>query len=249
MELIKKLVRRSIRGLGYDLRQRRPELIDFLKARNINLVIDVGANRGQFALGLRSDGYCGSIVSFEPAIGPYQELMRLTSSDERWKSYHCALGERSGRTKLNISLSDTFSSILDQTTNAYAFEQSSAVTHVEDIDIFRLDDVCPLRSSDRAFLKIDTQGFEKEVLAGASIALKSLFGVLMEIPVVHMYKNVWSFEEAVAFMKSAGFVPAQITPVNFLWRQDPVCVSEFDCLFRRVNVELDSCASDAAGNN
>lgn len=160
MDLIKKLVRRSIRGLGYDLRQRPPELIDFLRA------------------------------------------------------------------------------------NAHAFEQNSAVNYVENIDVLRLDDICPLRPSDRAFLKIDTQGFEKEVLAGAPIALKSFLGILIEIPVVHMYENVWSFEEAVAFMKSVGFVPAQIRPVNFLWRQDPVCVSEFDCLFRRMNAELDLSAPE-----
>lgn len=239
MEVIKRFIRPSIRALGYDLRQRRPELIDFLRTRDINLVIDVGANRGQFGARLRSDGYRGLIESFEPASAPYRELQRRTTNDKKWKARNVALGEYRGRAKLNVSKSDTFSSFLDQTTNAAAFERNSAVNHTEDVEIVRLDDLFQLQTSDRAFLKIDTQGFEKSVLCGAPIAVKSILGILLEIPVVHMHANVWSLEEALAFMKSIGFVPAQITPVNFLWLQDPVSVGEFDCLFRRSNAELD----------
>lgn len=88
-------------------------------------------------------------------------------------------------------------------------------------------------------MKIDTQGFEQKVLLGASNALKHILGVLLEISIVHMYKGVWSFEEALQFMKSSGFVLAQIKPVNFLWRQDPVSVSKLDCVFRRTDQKLD----------
>jgi hypothetical protein len=63
------------RAVGYDLRQRRPELIDFLESRQINLVLDVGANSGQFGVALRAGGYCGSIISFEPATKPFEQLV------------------------------------------------------------------------------------------------------------------------------------------------------------------------------
>jgi FkbM family methyltransferase len=238
MSFVKNLVRRSVRGLGYDLRKRRPELIDFLKARRINVVFDVGANRGQFGAMLRADGYCGSIVSFEPANEPLKELMRRMADDKKWTAHNFALGESTGLTRLNVSKEDTFSSILPLAENAASFDLNSRVDHVEEVEIFRMDDVCRLQYSDRAFLKIDTQGFEKQVLNGASTILQSLLGVLLEIPVVHLYENVWNLEECVSYMRSVKFVLAQVKPVNYLGQQDPVSVCDLDCVFRRIS-EID----------
>jgi FkbM family methyltransferase len=237
--VIKKTIRRMIRALGYDLRQKRPELVEFLKDREINLILDVGANTGQFGAALRADGYCGTIVSFEPASVPFQELLQRTADDARWIVYKLSLGDCSGRVKLNVSRFHTFSSVLSQTANASAFERNSMVDHVEEVQMVRLDDVCEMKPQDRVFLKVDTQGFEEQVLDGARITLKSVLGVLLEIPIVHMYEQVWRFEDALRFMDSIGFVLAQIRPVNFLWRQDPVSVSELDCVFRRKTHELD----------
>src|SRR5438067_4510562 len=197
MNMIKNMVRRSIRAVGYDLRQRRPELIDFLESRQVNLVFDVGANSGQFGMALRADGYCGSIISFEPASKPFEELIRRTRTDANWTAHKVALGEAPGSGKLNVTRSDTFSSLLIQTQNACAFEESSTVDHVEEVEVFRMDDLCHLKVSDRAFLKVDAQGFEKQILSGAPTVLKRVLGVLLEIPIVHMYENVWRFEDAI----------------------------------------------------
>jgi FkbM family methyltransferase len=237
--LFRRVIRRTIRALGYDLRQKRPELIEFLKDRKINLVLDVGANAGQFGAALRADGYSGAIISFEPAGVPFQELLQRTTDDGRWIAHKVALGDCRGRVKLNVSRSHTFSSVLSQTPNAFAFERNSVVDHVEEVDVARLDDVCEIKPQDRVFLKVDTQGFEEQVLNGARVTLSSVLGVLLELPLVHMYEQVWSFEQALRFMDSAGFVLAQIQPVNFLWRQDPVSVSELDCVFRRKTEALD----------
>ncbi len=236
---IKNQIRSLIRTLGYDIQQRKPDLVDFLKARQINLVLDVGANKGQFGAELRAYGYSGSIISFEPASQPFQDLNSRTSNDAKWIAHNFALGEVSGRAKLNVAKFNTFSSLLPQTRNAAAFEENSAVSYVEEIDVFRLDDICKLQQSERPFLKIDAQGFEQQILLGASNALKVIHGVLLEVPIVHMYEQVWSFEEAIRIMRIAGFVLAQIKPVSFLWRQDPTSISELDCLFRRVNETFD----------
>jgi len=107
MRMIKNMARRSIRALGYDLKQRRPDLVDFLRSRDINVVLDVGANRGQFGARLRADGYSGSIVSFEPASEPFRELMLRAEVDEKWEAHKIALGEIPGRANLNVSMSDT----------------------------------------------------------------------------------------------------------------------------------------------
>jgi hypothetical protein len=84
-------------NLGYDIRQtgshfyKRP--IDFLRSRNIDLVIDVGANVGQYAERLRKDAYTGWIVSFEPTAAAYEELAALANKDGRWKAINIALGD------------------------------------------------------------------------------------------------------------------------------------------------------------
>jgi len=238
--MIKQTVRRMVRAFGYDLRQRRPELVEFLKDREINLVLDVGANTGQFGATLRAEGYSGTIISFEPASVPFSELRHRATGDRRWVPLKLSLGDRPGRVKLNVSRYNTFSSVLRQTSNASAFEKNSAVDHVEEVEMACLDDVCEIKPNDRVFLKVDTQGFEEQVLNGARITLNSALGVLLEVPVVHMYEQVWSFEQALRFMDSVGFVLAQIKPVNFLWRQDPVSVSELDCVFRRKIESIDN---------
>ncbi len=245
MSFVKNLIRKSVRGLGYDIRQHSPELIDFLKSRRINLVFDVGANRGQFGAMLRADGYDGSIVSFEPANEPFQEIMRRKAGDKKWTAHRFALGENSGLIKLNVSKWDTYNSILPLTKSAAEFDLNSGVDHVEEVEIFRVDDVCQLQHSDRAFLKIDAQGFEKQVLNGASTVLQSALGVQLEIPVVHFYQNVWDLEECISYMRSENFVLAQVKPVNYLVQQnkirdwgDSVSVCELDCVFRRAS-EID----------
>src|SRR5271165_3965632 len=84
-------------NLGYDIRRLGnylyKEPIDFLRSRNIDLVIDVGANVGQYAKGLRKDAYAGWIVSFEPIAAAYKELAALADKDAQWKAMNMALGD------------------------------------------------------------------------------------------------------------------------------------------------------------
>ncbi len=102
----------------------------------------------------------------------------------------------------------------------------------EEIPLARLDDIFAPFQGSRVFLKIDTQGYERQVLEGGSEALKQIVGVQMELPVVHLYKNTWSFAEALTYMSKRGFVLAQITPVNWL-SEDSVSAVEIDGIFRR----------------
>jgi FkbM family methyltransferase len=51
--------------------------MDFIENRGINLVLDVGANVGQFGLSLRNRGYAGQIMSFEPVSDAFNELKKV----------------------------------------------------------------------------------------------------------------------------------------------------------------------------
>ena len=224
-------------NFGYEIRQTGSHLykrpIDFLRSRNIDLVLDVGANVGQYAQGLRKDSYAGWIASFEPVAAAYEELATIASKDARWKVFNMALGDNEGLANINVSQSLVFSSILPQLPAATTFSSEAQVVRSESVRIARLDDIfAELPKSKAAFLKIDTQGYERQVLLGANERLSSFLGVQMELPIMHLYEGTWKFHEAVAYMSDLGFEISNIMPVNYD-QADTVSLVEVDCIFRR----------------
>jgi FkbM family methyltransferase len=223
------------RSLGYEIRRtgshvyKRP--IDFIRSRNVDLVVDIGANVGQYADRLRKEGYGGWIVSFEPITAAYEALISSASRDGRWKALNMALGENEGTAKINVSQSSVFSSILSQRPAATTFDSQAAVIRVESVRVARLDDVfAELPQSKAPFLKIDTQGYERQVLSGAQKRLSRFVGVQMELPIIPLYEGTWRFHEAVAYMSERGFEISNIVPVNYD-HTDTASLVEVDCIF------------------
>ncbi|MFZ0305849.1 MAG: FkbM family methyltransferase [Terracidiphilus sp.] len=211
-------------------RRRVRDIFDFIEDRGIDVVIDVGANVGQFGKWLRESGYRGRIVSFEPISSAFQVLSRAAAGDGNWDVYQCGLGAVSGVARLNVSELSVFSSILDSTNAGSLHDKRMAVDHIEEISIRTLDDVVAGMQG-KILLKVDTQGYERQVMEGGRQTLPRVAGILLELPIIHTYEGVWQFHEAIRFMDDAGFVPAQITPVGY-HTVDTVSAVEFDCLFR-----------------
>jgi FkbM family methyltransferase len=234
-QLIKWYLRR--RGLQIIPVANGPSVTDFIRDRNIGTVIDVGANIGQFGRNLRKEGYKGTIMSFEPVRAMAAILKQTAADDPGWTVFNLGLGETAERKDINITSATEFSSLLGSTDAAHAWGGMAAVQQVETIEIQRLDNVLP-DVPDNAFLKIDTQGYEKQVLMGATRTLRQLAGVLLELPIIQLYQDNWSLQEALAFMHQAGFVPAQIHPVSF-FPNDPMSLVEVDCVFRRRDPRID----------
>lgn len=234
-------IRRRVRGLlqafGYDIRAidtyatKRP--IDFIRSRQIDVVVDVGANTGQYGGKLREAGYRGWLISLEPVRATFELLKSRASRDPQWITLPSALGREAGNATINISEASVFSSLREQAAAATAFNQEARVIRQETIEITRLDDLFPTLPPGRRFLKIDTQGYEQDVLAGARDCLAEFLGVQMELPIKHLYQDVWRLDEAVSFMSSRGFEISNIIPVSFD-NNDPTSLLEVDCIFRRV---------------
>lgn len=237
---MKQFIRRSLRRLGVDIVRVRnqPDLVAFLQDRHIDVVVDVGANVGQFGKLLRAKGYRGKIVSFEPVESVFKSLETTARADGNWVAHHFALGARSETSTINIAAASTYSSILPMNDAAVLHDPAAAAMREEKIEIKRLDDVLP-NPSGNILLKIDTQGYERRVLEGAVKGLSMMKGVIMELPIIHLYKGTWAVHEAIEYMADAGFVPAQIHPVNY-HLMDPLSLIEVDCLFRRCDKRLDS---------
>src|SRR5215471_11666960 len=117
-------VKSLTRALGYDIRridsyiQKRP--IDFIRSRNIDVVVDVGANIGQYGQHLRHTGYKGWIVSAEPVSAVYDVLAARAAADVRWNALNLAFGEKEGAAQINVSEWSVFSSIRPQLPSAAA---------------------------------------------------------------------------------------------------------------------------------
>ncbi|MFZ0337892.1 MAG: FkbM family methyltransferase [Terracidiphilus sp.] len=232
MSQLNRIIRAAYKRLGiiHVGRRRVRDLIDFIEDRGIDLVIDVGANIGQFGESLRAGGYRGRIVSFEPIAAAFQTLARKAAADGNWKAHHCGLGAAPGTATLHVSGLSECSSILDLNNTASLHDSRIATDHTQEIQIQALDQVAASLTG-KMLLKIDTQGYEQQVISGGAETIQRVLGILMELPVIHVYAGEWRFHEAIEYMSGLGFVPAQIQPVGFHGK-DNVSAVEFDCLFR-----------------
>ncbi len=238
MPSTKRFIRSILGRFGVDIvRVCQPDLIGFVHDRDIDVVLDVGANVGQFGENLRARGYRGKIVSFEPLASAYRTLAEKAQADGNWEVHRLALGAVSGTATLNVSEASTYSSLMPIANVAMLHDPSAVTTRKETIEIRTLDEIFPVLSGN-VLLKIDTQGYERQVLEGARQRLPVIKGILMELPIINLYEGTWNFHEAIEFMVNAGFVPAQINPVNY-HRLDRLSLLEVDCLFRPCDKRLD----------
>jgi FkbM family methyltransferase len=194
----------------------RRNLVDELTAHKVDVVIDVGANSGQYATGLRQAEFDGRIISFEPLSEPFARLARSSSADPLWDCRQCALGDVDGTIAMNIAgNAGASSSILPMLqSHRDAFPQANYVS-VEDVAIRRLDCLAPelLREHETGFLKIDVQGFEKQVIAGGASAINDrCVGIQLELSFVALYEGDMLIQEALELVDSLGFVLAGLAP-------------------------------------
>lgn len=200
----------------YSERDWRRNLVNELAAHNVDVVIDAGANSGQYATGLRQADFDGRIISFEPLSKPFVRLARNSSADPKWDCRQCALGDVDGTITMNVAgNAGASSSILPMLqSHRDAFPQANYVG-VEDVAIRTLDRVAPefLRQSDAAFLKIDVQGFEKQVIAGGASTINDrCVGIQLELSFVALYEGGLLIQEALDLVDSLGFALAGLAP-------------------------------------
>jgi FkbM family methyltransferase len=179
-----------------------------LKKFGIDLVLDIGANTGQFATGLRSVGFGGQIVSFEPLATAHRVLSEAASHDARWKVHpRTAIGACNGEIDFNVASNSVSSSILPMKESHLSAAVDSAYIRTEQVPISTLDAVAPqyLNGHQRSLLKIDTQGFEWEVLVGARLTLPRVQGVYCELSLVHLYEGQHLWMEMIARLNKEGF--------------------------------------------
>lgn len=191
-------------------------LVAELTSRKVATVLDVGANSGQYATSLRQADFYGRIISFEPLSGPFSRLAGGSAADPLWDCRQCALGDFEGTTAMNVAgNAGASSSILPMLqSHQEVFPQANYVG-AEDVAIRRLDCLAPelMRDNEAVFLKIDVQGFEKQVIAGGESTINDrCVGIQLELSFVSLYKGDVLIQEALELMDSFGFVLAGLAP-------------------------------------
>lgn len=186
-----------------------------LKKFNIDLVLDIGANEGQFASAIRFFGYQGKILSFEPLLSAHSKMLSISKKDPMWEVYQrCAIGDYDGDVEINVSNYSVSSSILKISQRHLNAEPRSQTIGKEKVNIYKIDSIASpyLKLSQNPFLKIDTQGFEWQVLDGCENSLSSFRGVLCELSLLPLYESQHLWKELLKRIENNGFSVWAIQP-------------------------------------
>jgi FkbM family methyltransferase len=199
---LKKKIRKIFRIFGLELSLYYPsnssaaQLVKALDVAGINIVFDIGANEGQFAREIREYGYTGKIVSFEPLSAARKKLLTFAYADPAWEVHdQSAIGDQNGEIDIHISGNSVSSSVLPMLESHSSAALGSAYIDSERVSIAKLDSIASryLTLESNLFIKIDTQGFEWQVLDGALETLKRALGVCCELSLVPLYdgQRLW----------------------------------------------------------
>jgi FkbM family methyltransferase len=195
-----RLVRGALTNEDTALRQ-------ILKQLAVTVVFDVGANLGQYAERLRNLGYRGRIISFEPQFAAFSVLRNKAALDPRWDAVCLALGDQELDQDLNVSQNSVSSSLLPVAPQVLNVEPTIVTVTTERVSVQRLDQVYKpfVHPSDRIFLKLDVQGYEPNVLMGASEFLPFCTGIQVEMALFPSYQGQKLFFEMSGLIAQKGF--------------------------------------------
>jgi FkbM family methyltransferase len=196
------------------------KVAELLALHGVNVVFDIGANLGQYARRLRAAGFTGKIVSFEPLSRNHETLLAQSAADPNWQiAPRMGVGDENGTITMNVSEHHDMSSALSLETAALTALPKSRVVATETADVRTLDSLISefTNPGDTLFVKVDTQGYEMNVLTGAAQSLKNhrMAGWQMELSLLPLYRGEKTFEEIAAYLKSAGYEAHYIIPGYF----------------------------------
>lgn len=239
VKYFRRKARRFVNTLGLDV-ERWPHsnsldhlISEVLLKYQIDAVIDVGANVGDWSRTIRRLGYAGFILSVEPVAGPFEELRRRSAGDHKWVVVNRAVGSREGQVEMRVARSSTTSSLLPAAQEYVERYEGSRTIGTQAIQMMTLDTLVNElpASSQRILLKIDTQGYDMHVLDGATAALNQVVALQMEVSLVANYDGASNDIDAVmGRTRELGFVPSGFYPIE---RDLLLRLTEMDGVFVR----------------
>ena len=201
-------LRKTIQKFGFDFHRYRPhtDKLQYLQTFGIKTVLDVGANIGQFRDEIREKLPDAFIYSFEPLKECFEVLAKAEKTDNKFKAFNCALGDKSEKATIHKSSYTLSSSLLpmsDIHKNAFPHTKHS---RPEEIEVKKMDNVFQSINLPREILiKVDTQGYEDRVIAGGRETFLKARALIMETSFVSLYEGQQLFADIYATLKEMGF--------------------------------------------
>ena len=235
---MKKLLRKALNLCGFELVRTKnvhdnltKHLSNVLRSRQIDCILDVGANTGQYGLFLRALGFEGYIVSFEPVSSVFLKLKEASRGDAKWLCYDYALGNKNEQKVINVYKSTVFSSFLRA--NDYSKDIWHSLENVspETVEVRRLEhiwnEVTGKLGCRNYMLKLDTQGFDKFAFEGARGCLEVISVLQSELSLIPIYDGMVEVYSVLEEYNSFGYFISGMYPIN---RDKSLAVIEYDCV-------------------
>ena len=232
-------LQRQTRRLGFDIvrhpssRLLHGHLVHLLRDLSIDHVLDVGANVGQYARFLRSIGYTGTIISFEPVGESFAKLSEAAARDPRWHVVNTALGSEESEATITVTRASVMASLRTPlATNSTGIGPDLDAVRQEVVPVRRLDSIFGdhVPAGAKVFGKLAVQGWDIEVLRGASGCLDKVDALQSIVSVIPLYEGMPSWLDSVAHMRGQGFEVTGMFPTLY---NGPYRVVEFDAVMVR----------------
>ena len=185
-------------------------------------------------------GYNGHIFCFEPIRATCDAISRLAGEDPSWRLFNFALGSENTAQPFNvISLPNGctgLSSFLQPNIEIKGLTGKAESVKAESVAIKRLDDVLDEVIQDqpaaRVFLKMDTQGYDLEVLRGCVKWIDKVSLLQSELSITPIYDNMPHYTQALEHYEALGFSLMNLFVVN---RAQHRSILEYDCVMARLD--------------
>jgi FkbM family methyltransferase len=188
--------------------------MQLLEFHLIDVIIDVGANVGQYGRELRDLGFKGRIVSFEPLPVAFTELARRAGRDAAWQAFQLAIGDHDGQATMHVAANSVSSSLLGMLpAHLDAAPYSRFVGDIQ-VQMVTLSEAIDrhVRADERLFVKVDAQGYESRILAGAAARLNRIQGLQLELSIVPLYEGSATLGTLIDEAERLGFTLMSIEP-------------------------------------
>jgi FkbM family methyltransferase len=194
------------KGIDYD--HYRSLKTPWIHSKRIGSILDIGANVGQFARLAHAVWPRARIYSFEPLPDCHRELCGALPEGADFHPVNVALGEETNELEIEENVHRPSSSFLTMTQShrdAYPESARSRGRRIK-VSVRRLDDVAAeIAFQGNLLIKVDVQGFERNVIAGGHSTFERACLVLIETSFLPLYEGQPLFDEIYTLMRSLGF--------------------------------------------
>jgi FkbM family methyltransferase len=210
---MKRIIKKILNDMGLDIiRLNKSPEYSLIGLRNlqINTIIDVGANIGQFASIIERVFPEATIYSFEPIPLAFDELSKWSKKiGRKVEAFNYALSDTSGEIEMYYHTDHSPSSSLLKTTeiceNYYPFTKKQESIKVKSITLDKAIEDLNIKIKPELLIKLDVQGYEDRVIKGGEKTFKMAKACILEIGLDNLYADQADFREIIDLLYMLGF--------------------------------------------